>query len=282
MVANAANPLAQYYRQPAIYLKLPSDGRWWEEGALDMPVNRELPIFPMSARDEIVLKTPDALMNGQGVVDVIQSCCPNIRNAWRMPAIDVDAVLIAIRIATYGNNMSFDSDCPHCRTRNTHEIDLGGPLASISCPDFSSPVVYQDLKIKLRPQYYFASNQTNITQFEEQKILNTVNNSELDAETKSRIISESMQKVIDLGLAACANSTEYIELPDGSRVSNNEILLDFYRNAEIEVVKLLQERIGQIAEQTKIAPLDLECAECHSQYRSELMFDFANFFGQGF
>jgi len=282
MVANAVNPLAQYYRQPAIYLKLPSDGRWWTEGSLDLPANREIPVYPMSARDEIVLKTPDALMNGQGVVDVIQSCCPNIKNAWRMPAIDVDAVLIAIRIATYGNTMQFDSDCMHCKTRNTHEIDLGEPLAGISCPDFTTAVIYQDLKIKLRPQYYFSTNQTNITQFEEQKILNTVTRADLDAETKSKIIQESMQKVIDIGIAACANSTDYIELPDGTRVTNTELLLEFYRNSEIEVTRLLQERIQQIAEQTKIPPLDLECAECHNQYRSELAFDFSNFFGRGF
>ncbi len=33
-----------------------------------------------------------------------------------MPSIDVDATLIAIRIASYGNQMDFTSQCPHCKT----------------------------------------------------------------------------------------------------------------------------------------------------------------------
>jgi hypothetical protein len=59
----------------------------------------------MTTKDEITLKTPDALLNGQGVVNVIESCCPAIKDAWAMPSIDVDATLIAIRIASYGNQM---------------------------------------------------------------------------------------------------------------------------------------------------------------------------------
>ena len=31
--------------------------------------------------DEITFKTPDALLNGQATVDVIQSCIPNIKDA---------------------------------------------------------------------------------------------------------------------------------------------------------------------------------------------------------
>ena len=103
------NPLAKFFRQPAIFIKLPSRGKWWDEGALENTENGELPVYSMTTKDEVLLKTPDALLNGQGVVDVIQSCIPNIKNAWKMPSVDVDTVLIAIRIATFGNKMSFDS-----------------------------------------------------------------------------------------------------------------------------------------------------------------------------
>ena len=47
---------------------------------IDMTSTTELPVSPMTAMDEIKFKTPDALMNGQGVVDVIQSCIPDIKN----------------------------------------------------------------------------------------------------------------------------------------------------------------------------------------------------------
>jgi hypothetical protein len=87
------NPLQQYFRQPAIHIKLPSNGEFYPNGSLDMPPTGEIPVYPMTAIDEITYRTPDALFNGQAVVSVIQSCIPNIKDAWASPATDVNAIL---------------------------------------------------------------------------------------------------------------------------------------------------------------------------------------------
>jgi hypothetical protein len=71
-----SNPLAKHFRQPAIYLRLPSQGQYWPENAITLPVTGELPVYPMTTKDEITLRTPDALINGTGVVSVIESCIP--------------------------------------------------------------------------------------------------------------------------------------------------------------------------------------------------------------
>ena len=90
------NPLQAWFRRAAIYMRLPSQGQYWPEGSLDMPTNGEFPVLPMTALDEITYRTPDALFNGQAVVDVVQSCLPNIRDAWLMPSTDLISVLISI------------------------------------------------------------------------------------------------------------------------------------------------------------------------------------------
>ena len=94
MAVNSNNPLQKHFRQPAVYLRLPAGGRFWDSKALEMPESMEIPIYPMTIKDEITIKTPDALMNGQGVVDVIHSCCPSIKNAWATPSVDLDAIFI--------------------------------------------------------------------------------------------------------------------------------------------------------------------------------------------
>ena len=99
------NPLAKHFRQPAIYIQLTSQGKFWPENTLELPVTGKIPVYPMTARDEITLRTPDALINGTSVVEVVQSCCPNIKDAWEMPSIDVDSTLIAIRIASFGHGI---------------------------------------------------------------------------------------------------------------------------------------------------------------------------------
>ena len=77
-----------------------------------MPQSGEVGVYPMTAKDEMLLKTPDALLNGEATVTVIQSCIPAIKNAWAMPSIDCDAALMTIRMATYGNKMTVPITVP--------------------------------------------------------------------------------------------------------------------------------------------------------------------------
>lgn len=282
MENQARNPLSGYFRQAAIYIKLPSEGRYWGKGALDLPPTGEIAVYPMSTKDEIVLRTPDALLNGQGIVDVIHSCCPEIKNAWEMPGIDVDAVLVGIRIATYGNSMTFSSKCPHCGEENEHDVDLSQILSSIDSPNFSDLISYKDLKIKLKPQFYFNVNKANMITFEEQRLIGILNNASIEPEDKAKQLTESMTRLVEIGLDAVAHSTDYIELPNSDRVQDVEFIKEFYEKAESALITKIQEKIAEFAKQNKVKPLKLGCYECHKQYDMDLTFDYANFFGKGF
>jgi hypothetical protein len=282
MVEQQKNPLAGYFRQPAIYLKIPSLGRWWPAGSIDLPDSNEIPIYPMTARDEISIRTPDALLNGQGVVDVVQSCCPNIKNAWMMPSVDTDALLISIRIATYGNMMDIKSRCPHCGENNDHEVDLGNTLTAISCPTYERTANFKGLKIKLRPQSYRNINKASMITFEEQKLLSALDNDNITDEQKLAEISKNMKRIADLGFDNLVGSTDFIEMPDGDRVADQQYLREFYQNSENELVSIVQKVITETVEEHKIKPVNLQCQNCQENYTSELSFDFSNFFAKGF
>ena len=109
------NPLQRFFRQPAIYIRLPSEGKYYPDGSITIPPNGELPVYPMTAMDEITYRTADALFNGSAVINVIKSCVPNIVDPWQMPTVDVDAVLVGIRIASYGHELELESRCPQSR-----------------------------------------------------------------------------------------------------------------------------------------------------------------------
>ena len=278
MKNQSPNPLTKYFRQPAIYLKLPSQGQWWGHNALDMPNNQEIPIYPMSTKDEILLKTPDALLNGQGIVDVIQSCCPVIKNAWLMPSVDVDAILISIRIATYGNKMTFNSECPHCQHKNEHDADLGGILSKIVCPNFDRVIEYKDLKIKLKPQHYASMNKQSMIKFHEDKIIMALNDNNLDPDTKASQLSQAVDNLVDMGIISCTDSTDYVELDNGDRVFDSEYIHEFYKNSETEVIKVMQQRIDELSKQAQPDSLMCICESCSKEYTTNLIFDYSNFF----
>lgn len=279
----APNPLSKYFRQPVIFITLPSGGEYWPEGALEIPVTGELPIYPLTTRDEVILKTPDALMNGSGVVDVIHSCCPSIKNAWKMPSIDVDTVLIAIRIASYGNNMDFDTVCPHCQEENTYSQDLRENLSRVKKPNYDNLVNVEQhgLQIKLRPPSYFDSNKVNKIGIEEQKMLQTLENTDLDPEVRGAQIQATMKSLIMLSLESLASSTDYIQTDDGQRVTDAGHILEFYKNSGSHLVKVLQDKLTEFNQEGSIPPLDATCGHCNEPYKVPIEFNYSSFFGKG-
>ena len=151
---NQSNPLKQYFRKPGIWIKLPSQGEFYNEKPADFNDMGEIPVYPMTAKDELTLKTPDALLSGQSTVEVIKSCIPAILDPWKMPSFDLDAVLIAIRVASYGHEMELDTSCPNCAETTEISLDLRKVLERLSRGDYSEPVKIGDLEIHFKPLNY--------------------------------------------------------------------------------------------------------------------------------
>jgi hypothetical protein len=274
------NPLSKHFRQPAIYLKLPSGGKHWAEHSISMPQSGEIGIMPMTTKDEITLKTPDALLNGQGIVDVIHSCCPDVKDAWQMPSIDVDATLIAIRIASYGNQMDFTSSCTHCETKQDHAIDLGVTLGSITAPDYDVPLKVDDLTIKFNPQPYFSLNKTNMIAFEEQQIIRSLSNIENDPEATKEHFDLRLKKIIELNIGLLSTSTDSVTTGDGTVVTNPDHISEFYSNADTKLVAKVQDYIKELSNTASIKPVQVTCTneECGKPFNINLTFDYASFF----
>ena len=236
-MVTTTNPLAKHFRQPVLYVKLPTEGQYWEEGSLELPANGEMPVYPMTAKDEIMIRTPDALLNGDSVVQVIQNCCPSIKDAWKIPGPDVDAILVAVRIASYGPDMGIDTKCPHCEHDNRHEIELPPILHSYRCPDYNKIKEINDLKIKLKPLNYYQQNKRNTSRFEEDRIMMTINDENLDDDTKMKMFNEQLERLVDINIATVAASTQFIELPNGDRVTDPNHILEYYQNCDNSVFK---------------------------------------------
>lgn len=280
---SANNPLAKHFRQPALYIKLTSGGKYWKEGSLEMPVTGELPVYPMTTRDEITLRTPDALINGTSVVEVIQSCCPSIKDAWSMPSIDVDSTLIAIRIASYGQFMSVTSKCPACSEEHDYDVDLTAALADIKSPDYTQSITLDGgLVIKLKPMNYMQVSQAGVSVFEEQKLIQTLADPDLDEDTRKAQYESHVKKMIDINLNNVTNCTESITTAEGIAVTDTRFIKEFYLNSESTVLRKVQEQITKFSEVVGIKPADVKCTDCGNAFKIDVEFDYASFFGKGF
>ena len=104
-MAKTNNPLSGYFRAPKLYTKLPSGGRFYTDDVVELGESREVAVYALTAKDEAILKNPDALLNGEAVSQIIKSCVPAVQKPRKMLSSDIDTLLVAIQGATYGDDL---------------------------------------------------------------------------------------------------------------------------------------------------------------------------------
>jgi hypothetical protein len=276
-MTQTANPLKQFFRQPALFLKLPSDGQFWTNGSLELPPNKELPVLPMTAIDEITYRTPDALFNGSAVASVIQSCVPGIKNAWKTPAIDLTAILIAIRIATYGSDMDVTSSCPACQTEGEYTLDLHTLLSGAKHLDFSKAVKHGDLEIYFKSIDYQTQNTLNTQQFEQQRIIQAVQQSSEPEEQKLAQVNNALKEITKLTILTIQHSIAGIRTPSAF-VTEPEFIEDFLNNCDRTVFTTIRDHVIQMREDSDLPPMPVTCTECKHEYTQTITLDSTSFF----
>ena len=274
---NPNNPLKQYFRQPAIYIRLPSGGKHYATGTLNTSPTGEYAVFPMTAIDEITYRTPDALYNGQATVNVIQSCVPDIRNAWSVPSTDLDTLLVAIRVATYGHNMDFATTCPACKTETEQALDLRTVLDRMQPADYSRTVNVSDMEIFFRPLSYQNLNDNNKMQFESQKLLQAMPDDSVPDSAKITALGDALKKITEITVTALSQSIAAIKTPQ-ALVTESEFIQDFLKNCDRQIFNQVRDFIIELKSNSEMPPLALTCPNCQHSYQQSLTLDMTSFF----
>ena len=277
------NPLRKYFRQPKVYITLPSKGNFYPQGVLDMPETGELPVFAMTAKDELIIKTPDALLNGQATVDVIKSCIPNIIDPWHMPSVDLDACLVAIRIATYGENLDITTKVPVIGEERQFTVDLRQILNKLVTPEFENKLRIQDIDVELKPLSYKEFTDSNLRTFEEQRIFSLVNDDEMDDTTKLERFNTSFKKLTDLTVSMLSKSIATLSIGD-TVVTSQQHISEFIDNVDKEFFKDITDHLESQRKKFAIEPIKVESNEediaagVPKTWEVPITFDQSNFF----
>ena len=166
------NPLAGFFRTPKLFTKVPSQGKFYTDDVVEMPESGELPIFPMTAKDEVILKNPDALLNGEAVAHVIMSCVPAVKNPRKMISNDIEALLVAIQGASRGDSVEVTGKCPECGEICTSTASVESALETMSVLEETySFKTNSGLEITLRPFTYESTIKAGIANFQSTRSL---------------------------------------------------------------------------------------------------------------
>jgi len=279
------NPLKRYYRQPQISIQLPSKSRYYAADVVETTTTGEHPVLPMTAIDELAFRTPDSMMNGQATVDVIKSCIPTILDPWQLVNYDIDTVLIAVRIASYGETIDVTSGVPGTNESATHTVSLPQMLEQLRNIEVTDTCELKDgLKITVSPLTYKQITESQLKTFEQQRIYAQVSQSQMTAEEKTKRFTDSFKILSELNMSLLISNIERITLPSGESVTDRAQIKQFVENADAKLIKELENKLIDIRQQGSIKPFKAKATEeqikagAPATYEVPITFDNANFF----
>jgi hypothetical protein len=270
----AQNPLQEFYRQPKIFVALPSSGMYNKLGSLTGDATH-MPIFSMTGMDEIIVKTPDALLSGESTVSIINSCCPNVKDAWEITSLDTDLLLTAIRIATFGNVLEIIHTCPKCSEENEYDIDLGTVIDHFSKCKYDNTIQHNGLTIKLQPLTYRQTTEFSLRNFKLQQRLVSAG-AESD-EKQKEIVSQLFK---ELGVIQNDIYSASVESVDTGTIVVTEpnFIFEWLTNCDKSVFDKIRDQFNINKDTWKIPDVSVKCTSCGHDSKVSIDLDQANFF----
>lgn len=277
-----SNPLARYYRIPGLHVRLPTNGVFMPPGSIEFTAAGDLPVLPMAAKDELLLKSPDALMSGYALEKLLESCVPSIHAPRLVATQDLDVLLLAIRAATYGDVMKLDATCPQCATVAAIKCDLPALLATMVAVDPNTAVRLSDeVMAFVRPYNLGNATVLALASYEEARKLQAVEDQEPKASImdRNKAIMGSMERINKLNLDMLADCILRIVVP-GSEVVERAAIFDFVANVPKPWIEMIDTKLRAINQQGIDKTLHVVCDNpaCAHEWSTEVEFNPSTFF----
>lgn len=278
----ANNPLHQYFRAPKKYIQIPSQGKLYSAEVLDMPETGEIPVMAMTARDEMFMKNPDALLNGEAVASVIQSCIPVVKQPRQLVGPDVDTMLVAIQGATYGDDVEIQADCPKCGTETPGVASIDQALQTMNfLPDDPHVTLDSGLIIRLKPITYETNVKAGLASFQSTRSLQAI--AEIQDELEQiQAFNISYRQMAELNFLILIDSVHSIQGKDSQGedfiVQDRASIQEFLENCENSVGASISKAVESMADTGVNKIAKLQCPNCEHVFETNMSFDPVNFF----
>lgn len=282
-MSSAPNPLAKFYRTATTSVKPPSRGAFYDEGVINLNDDGEISIFPMTAQDELILQNPDALLNGEAITKVLKSCVPDVPHPKKLLSCDIDVLMIAVRVASYGDDATMDSKCPNCGEDNQFTLNLDTLLNhSETLEDSYEVVLENNLTVYLIPSRFEGTVRQQKAAFQSTKLEQAIVNPELSDDARLKILSQVFERVskfnYDMVLEAISKVV-FTEEEEGEIVEITDVkhIGAWLQNVDKSTTDKIHEKIEEINRIGIEKTMTAVCTECEHNWESKIEFNPVNF-----
>ena len=284
MTEQIQNPLSAYFRAPKLWTNIPSSGKFYDADVITIPESGEFAIYPMTTKDELVLKNPDALLNGEAVATLIKSCVPEIKQPKLLFSADVDALLIAIRGASGGDLVEVNAECPKCKEITNVNISVEESLSTMEYIENEYTIdISNGLKITALPFSYSNTIKAGVASFQSTRSMQSISEMSNDMDRLSAF-NDSFVKLADLNFELLIDSIKNVYYSDAEgqqiQISDKGIIREFLENTDNNTGKEIEEFINSVNAKGVQNEVQVECSseECDNTYVAPINFDPVNFF----
>jgi len=278
---NKKNPFLSYGRQIKTWIALPSGTSYYNNKIIDFTETGEVGIRAMTGEDEMILKNPDALLNGEALRSVLLSCVDGLKKPDELLNNDVDALMIAIRHVTYGDSNEYTPICPNCQVKNTFAINIGGFLDDIQHlePEYTVDLS-NGLVVFLKPYTFKDRILTLRMVFEQEKLKKSLDMDDSDKSLK--VMSSAMKTMSDLNLKMMTNAIMRVtDVPKGIDVAQTDStradFLELLRGLEKSDFAIISEKLTEINKIGITSSVPATCKECNHQWEADIDLNPVNF-----
>lgn len=282
----ADNPLSRHFRRSQVWLRLPSGGRWYDHSVLAPSAGEELQIRGVTAVDDMLLNTPDALFNGHALVSVLQSCVPELRDVRRLVQPDVEALLLGIKAASNGGKFELSRICPHCKHENTFDVVCTNLLNRMTYVEDSDTQISIDdrLVVHLRPYSYDDRSMMIRRQLIENRTVDEINAETDDSDPDAVIervarLADSVERMARLTYGMLANAVTAIELRDQQvTVTDRQHIEEWLNNIDRNTADAIARTVQSLNEIGPPRSIEITCQGCGEKWEEPMAYDPTLFF----
>ena len=279
----STNPLKSHFRAPKLFTRLPSNGAFYNQGVVEFTESGEIEIYAMTSRDEVMMRNPDALLNGESVAQIIKSCAPQVKKPRELLGADVDALMVAIQGATYGDEVTVQTPCPECGNTVTGAGSVQASLATMKTVPSDVKVETNDgLVIELRPVTYETTIAAGVSNFQNARSMQSIADIQDDLE-KLKAFNESYLKMAELNFLIILDSIYSISGTDENGeefiVTDRGNIREYMENVASDIGKRVTEQVNILQEAGIDKTVQIQCQEesCGHVFETKLEFDPVNF-----
>lgn len=244
----AHNPLKSFFRKSKFQISLPSEGKWSTPEQLKLNENNSVDVFAMTATDDMKFKAGDINLSGQNTYSLVKNCIPQILKPEFLSTLDIDAVILAIRWASYGPKFDVTVNIPNTSLSKKIEFDIPellGSIPNVSEWDEELTLINENndsITFYIRPIVFSEVFKTSKDVIQNKNLMSKSSSSDIFTDENSKIFEKSMASLGNVVIDLICNTIYKVIYNDVTETSAKNIR-ELVNNLDVEYFNAIKKHI---------------------------------------